>query len=251
MKIPVSVAIITKNEEKRIREALESVKDFEEIVIVDSISEDRTVDICKEFTDKVYSIPWQGFAKQKQYAVDRTTLPWVLVLDADERVTEELREEIREKISKVDYDGYYIPRKNLFLGKWIKHSGWWPDYTLRLFRRDRGRFQLREVHEKVIVDGKVGYIRNPLLHYTYESIGDFIRKMEHYSNLSAEEILRDKEFSRAKILFKMILSPFHTFLKMYLFRAGFLDGVRGLILAFLYSFYTFLKYAKAWEKRWR
>lgn len=251
MKIPVSVAIITKNEERNIREALESVREFEEIVVIDSLSNDRTVDICKEFTDKVYIIPWQSFAKQKQYAVDRTTLPWVLVLDADERVTEELKEEIREKVSDGQFDGYFIPRKNFFLGKWIRHSGWWPDYTIRLFRRDRGRFQLREVHEKVIVEGKVGYLRSPLIHYTYESISDFIRKMELYSRLSAEEILRNKKLSKSKIFFKMTLAPIHTFLKMYLLRAGFLDGVRGLVLAFLYSFYTFLKYAKVWEKRWR
>lgn len=251
MKIPVSVAIITKNEEKNIREALESVREFEEIVVVDALSDDRTVDICKEFTEKVYSVPWQGFAKQKQYAVDRTTLNWVLVLDADERVTEELKHEISEKVSEGRFDGYFIPRKNFFMGKWIKHSGWWPDHTLRLFQRDRGSFKFREVHEKIIVEGNLGYLRNPLLHYSYESISDFIKKIDLYSLLSAEEIFKSRKFSKVKILLKMTLSPVHTFLKMYLIRAGFLDGVRGLILAFLYSFYSFLKYARVWEKSWK
>lgn len=249
MKIPVSVTLITKNEEKNIRDALESVKDFEEIVIVDSFSEDTTLQICKEYTDKIFQFEWQGFAKQKQLAIDKTTLPWVLVLDADERVTEGLKKEILEKI-KDDKDGYFIPRKNFFLGRWIKHSGWWPDYTLRLFKKDRGKMQQREVHEKIIVNGKIGYLREPLIHYTYYSLDDFIKKMQIYASLSAEEIFKFT-LSKKKIILKMIFSPFFTFFKMFFLRLGFLDGLRGFILAFLYSCYSFLKYAKVWEKLWR
>jgi len=249
LKIPVSVTLITKNEEKNIRDALESVKDFEEIVIVDSFSEDTTLQICKEYTDKIFQFEWQGFAKQKQLAIDKTTLPWVLVLDADERVTEGLKKEILEKI-KDDKDGYFIPRKNFFLGRWIKHSGWWPDYTLRLFKKDRGKMQQREVHEKIIVNGKIGYLREPLIHYTYYSLDDFIKKMQIYASLSAEEIFKFT-LSKKKIILKMIFSPFFTFFKMFFLRLGFLDGLRGFILAFLYSCYSFLKYAKVWEKLWR
>lgn len=251
MKIPVSVAIITKNEERNIRDALESVREFEEIVVVDALSDDKTLDICKEYTDKIYSLPWQGFARQKQFAVDRTNLQWVLVLDADERVTEELKEEIRKRLTEEYFDGYFIPRKNFFLGKWIKHSGWWPDYTLRLFRKDRGRFEDREVHEKVVVVGQVGYFKSPLIHYSYESLSDLYRKIELYSNLSAAEIISKDKYSKAKVVLKMVFSPVFTFLKMFLIRRGFLDGVRGLILASVYSFYTFLKYAKVWESRWK
>ncbi|PMP70323.1 MAG: glycosyltransferase family 2 protein [Thermodesulfovibrio aggregans] len=246
MKIPVSVAIITKNEEKNIRDALESVKDFEEIVVIDSFSEDTTVQICSEYTGKIFQCQWQGFARQKQLAIDKTTLPWVLVLDADERVTEALKKEIRYKINE-DKDGYFIPRKNFFLGKWIKHSGWWPDYTLRLFKKSKGKMQKRQVHEKILVEGKVGHLKEPLLHYTYHSIDDFIRKMKSYACLAAEEIVKNNP-SQYKIIFRMIFSPLFTFFKMYILRAGFLDGLRGFILAVLYSFYSFLKYAEAWEK---
>lgn len=250
MKIPVSVAIITKNEEKNIRDALESVKDFEEIVIVDSFSDDRTVELCREYTDKIFQIEWKGFAKQKQFAIDKVTLPWVLVLDADERVTESLKREIVEAIMAKDIDGYFIPRKNFFLGKWIKHSGWWPDYTLRLFKRDKGKMKEREVHEKIVIDGRADYLKEPILHYTYQSIEEFIRKMQRYSTLSAMEFLR-KNPSKYMILIKMIFAPVFTFFKMFILRLGFLDGIRGFILAVFYSFYSFLKYAKSWERMWK
>ncbi len=250
MKIPVSVAIITKNEEKNIRDALESVKDFEEIVIVDSFSDDRTVELCREYTDKIFQIEWKGFAKQKQFAIDKVTLPWVLVLDADERVTESLKREIVEAIMAKDIDGYFIPRKNFFLGKWIKHSGWWPDYTLRLFKRDKGKMEEREVHEKIVIDGRADYLKEPILHYTYQSIEEFIRKMQRYSTLSAMEFLR-KNPSKYMILIKMIFAPVFTFFKMFILRLGFLDGIRGFILAVFYSFYSFLKYAKSWERMWK
>lgn len=249
MKIPVSIAIITKNEERNIEEALESVKDFEEIVIVDAFSEDKTLDICRKYTDKIFQYEWQGFAKQKQLAIDKTTLSWVFVLDADERVTEPLKKEIMKKI-KEDKDGYFIPRKNFFLGRWIKHSGWWPDYTLRLFKKEKGKVELREVHEKIIVDGKIGYMKEPFLHYTYQNIEEFIKKMNNYASLSAQEIVK-RNPSRYKIFYKIIFSPCFTFLKMYIFRLGLLDGIRGLILAMLYSFYGFLKYAKVWERVWK
>lgn len=250
MKIPVSVAIITKNEEKNIGEALESVKEFEEIVVVDAFSEDKTVDICRKYTDKIFQIEWQGFAEQKQSAIDRTTLPWVLILDADERVTESLKSEIREKIKTNEVDGYYIPRKNYFLGKWIKHSGWWPDYTIRLFRKGKGKMENRSVHEKLLIDGKKDYMKEALLHFTYQSIEDFIKKMQLYSSLSAIEISK-KNISKYRLLLKMFFAPTFTFFKMFILRKGFLDGIRGFILAVLYGFYAFLKYAKAWEKSWK
>ncbi len=250
MKIPVSVAIITQNEEKNIEEALESVKDFEEIIVVDSFSEDRTIEICKKYTDKIFQKQWSGFAKQKQYAIDKATFTWVLVLDADERLTEALKAEIIEKLKHDDAVGYFIPRKNFFLGKWIKHSGWWPDYTLRFFRKDRGKMEERAVHERITIEGKTGYFREPLLHFTYRSIEGFIDKMQRYSTLSAIDIVQ-KNPSKRKIFTKMIFTPLFTFFKMFILRLGFLDGIRGFILAIFYSFYSFLKYAKAWEKIWK
>jgi glycosyltransferase involved in cell wall biosynthesis len=247
--IPVSVVIVTKNEEKNIGDALESVKDFEDIVVVDSFSEDRTVEICRQYTSKVFQHEWQGYARQKQMAVDYAKKPWVLIVDADERVTPELESEIMEKIAIERSAGFYIPRKNFFLGKWIRHSGWWPDYTVRLFKKDLSFVEQREVHEKVIVKGPVDYLKNPIEHYTYRTISDYIKKMESYSTLSAQEMLiKNPHPSAAFLSLKMMLSPVFTFIKMFFIKQGFRDGVHGLMLAVLYSFYAFLKYAKALEK---
>ena len=242
--IPVSVAVITKNEEENIEDALKSVKDFEDIVVVDSFSEDRTVEICKKYTYRVYQHEWQGYARQKQMAVDYAEKPWVLILDADERVTPELKSEIMEETKNTSFSGFYIPRKNFFLDKWIRHGGWWPDYTLRLFLKDMAFIEDRKVHEKVVVKGKVGYLKNPLEHYTYRTVSDYIKKMDRYSTLSAEE-LREKGVNPGMIT--MLAHPLSTFLKMFFLRGGFMDGIHGLILAILYSYYTFLKYLKLWE----
>lgn len=243
---PVSVAIITKNEENNIEDALRSVADAHEIVVVDAYSSDRTVEICRKYTDKVFQHEWRGFAGQKQTAVDYTRGPWVLILDADERVPPGLKKEVTDTLSGTDCSGFYVPRKNHFLGKWIRHSGWWPDNTLRLFKKESGHLEPREVHERVTVKGRVGYLRHPLTHYTYWSLTDFIKRMENYSTLAAKEIRDNK--GRAG-LFSLTAKPVATFLKMYVLRLGILDGKRGLILAILYSYYTFLKYAKTWEKQ--
>ncbi|MBI5055818.1 MAG: glycosyltransferase family 2 protein [Nitrospirae bacterium] len=245
---PVSVAIITKNEEHNIEDALESVADAKEIIVVDSFSSDRTVEICRKFTDKVFQHQWDGYARQKQRAVDLAGGQWVLILDADERVTPDLKAEIVKTIAQTDCNGFYMSRENYFIGKWIKHGGWWPDNTLRLFKKDKGRFEIREVHEKIVVEGRTGYLKNPLRHYTYRSIPDFTARMERYSTLAAREILKSSGKAGA---FSLTVKPLSTFLKMYVLRLGVLDGKRGLILAVLYSYYTFLKYAKTWEKQIR
>ena len=239
----VSVALVTKDEEKNIRDALNSVSDAEEIVVVDSFSSDRTVEICREYTSRIFQHQWQGYAKQKQKAVDYCKGPWVLILDADERLTPELRNEISRVLEDTDCNGFYIPRKNFFLGRWIRHSGWWPDHTLRLFRKDKATLEDREVHEKVVVEGRFGYLKAPLEHYTYRTVSDFLRKMDNYSTLAAAEIRKRGD----RGLFPALTRPFFTFIKMFIFRLGFLDGARGLILAVLYSYYTFSKYLKAWE----
>jgi len=243
--IPVSVVIVTKNEEKNIGDALESARDFSEIVVIDSFSSDRTLDICKKYTGNVYQEQWEGYARQKQKGIDRASLSWVLILDADERITRELKSEIASTLKDKNCSGFYIPRKNFFLDRWIRHGGWWPDYTLRLFRRDKAYIEEREVHEKVIVQGSTGYLRNPMEHYTSRTLSDFLKKQEDYSTLAAKEMHR-QGFRAGTLSFTV--RPFFTFLKMFFFKMGFLDGKRGLILAFLYSYYTFLKYVKTWEK---
>jgi glycosyltransferase involved in cell wall biosynthesis len=244
-KIPISIAIITKNEENNIGEALESIKDFDDIVIVDAFSCDRTVEICKRYTDRVYQHQWPGFSLQKQRAVDYAKNDWVMILDADERVTPELNAEMMKEIGGGVCSGFYVPRKNYFLGKWMRHSGWWPDYTLRIFRKDSAHVEQRDVHEKVLVSGATKQLRNPLIHYTYRTLSDYMIKMEVYSNLSAQEIVRQKGRPSTSSL---IVNPVAVFVKMFMLRQGFRDGVRGFVLAVLYAFQVFLKYAKALEK---
>lgn len=238
----LSVAIITYNEEENIRDALESVKWADEIVVVDSFSTDKTQEICREYTDKVYPVKWSGFSSQKNKAISLTTQPWVLVLDADERVSEDLKSEIvRAMTDPAPADGYYIARQNFFSNKWIRHGGWWPDYTLRLFQREKGAFEDREVHESIKVSGKTGRLENPLIHYTYSGIADFTSRMERYSDLAARELYKHRKRSS---LFDLVFRPAATFIRMYLLRLGMLDGLYGIILACLYSVYTFKKYSK-------
>jgi glycosyltransferase involved in cell wall biosynthesis len=220
------------------------VRDFSEIVVIDDFSTDDTVAIAQRFNAKVYEIKWQGYAKQKQTGIDRATLPWVLILDSDERVTVDLKKEIAGAVANPEHKGYYIPRKNFFLGRWIKYSGWWPDYTLRLFRKDAGFMEQREVHEKIVVSGAAGHLRHPLEHFTYRTISDYIKKMDNYSTLAARELNgKGTRFSS----WQLFVKPPVTFLRMLLFQQGFRDGFHGLILSMLYSFYTFLKYLKLWE----
>jgi glycosyltransferase involved in cell wall biosynthesis len=243
-KIPLSVAIVTRNEERNIGDALESVRDFDDIVVIDAFSEDRTVEICRNYTDRVYQHEWPGFSRQKQRAVDYAKNAWILILDADERVTPELKDEMMEEISDGECSGFYIPRKNYFLGKWIHHSGWWPDYTLRIFRKDSARVEPREVHEKILVHGVTKHLKSPLQHYTYRTLSDYMKKMETYSTLAAKEIVRQKGRPSP---FSLLLNPLAVFVKMYFLRQGFRDGIHGFMLAVLYAFQTFLKYAKALE----
>ncbi|MGD0280792.1 MAG: glycosyltransferase family 2 protein [Dissulfurispiraceae bacterium] len=242
--IPVSVIIAVKNEERNIEDALKSVSGFREIIIIDDFSADRTVSIAQKYTGNIFQIKWQGFARQKQSGIDKASLPWVLVLDADERVTAPLADEIRAAVGSAEYNSYYIPRKNFFLGRWIRHGGWWPDYTLRLFRKNSAHMELREVHEKIIARGKAGHCKNPMEHYTYREISDYIKKMDAYSMLAARELHQKGVPFR---FYQLILKPPATFLRMLFLQQGFRDGIHGFILASLYSFYTFLKYLKLWE----
>ncbi|MFQ5587049.1 MAG: glycosyltransferase family 2 protein, partial [Thermodesulfobacteriota bacterium] len=215
----LSVTIITLNEEENIRDCLESVRWAEEVVVSDSGSSDGTVSICGEYDARVFSDEWLGFGKQKNLCIDRASHDWILNIDADERVTPGLRGEIERVVrapsrgGKGRIDGYYIPRKNFFLGRWIRHGGWFPDYNLRLFRKGKGRFKEREVHEAVVVKGGVGYLKQPLEHYTYRSISGYLKRMDRYSTLAAREMLkRGRRAGFADLVFR----PELTFMKMYL-----------------------------------
>lgn len=241
----LSATIITLNEEKNLRACLESVGFADEVIVVDSGSEDQTLTIAREFTNKVFQEPWQGFARQKNMAQDKAQGPWILNIDADERITPELKEEILSVLQKGSpYAGFKIPRKNFFCGQWIRHGGWYPNYQLRLYLKEAGNFAQREVHEQVVVKGKVGTLKAPLEHYTYNAISDYLKRMDRYSDLSALQYLQEgKRVSWPEILFRTK----YTFFKMWVLQKGFLDGANGLILAVLYSYYTFIKYVKLKE----
>jgi glycosyltransferase involved in cell wall biosynthesis len=245
MRTPISVAIITLNEERNIGACLESVKWAEEIVVCDSGSQDRTLDIAEGYGARTFRDEWRGFAGHKNLAVERCGQPWVLSLDADERVTEALRWEIEGVLADpAAPNGYLVPRRSYFLGRWIRGCGWHPDESIRLFRRDRGRFAERAVHESVVVEGRVGRLESPLEHYTYDSISAFLQRADRYSTLAAAELHRAGRSCRPPDL---VLRPAWTFLRMYLLQSGWREGWRGLVLSGLYAGYAFSKYAKLWE----
>ena len=239
----LSAIIITRNEEGQIHECLESIRWVDEIIVVDSGSTDRTVELAQEHATRLIETTWQGYAKTKALALAETTADWVLWIDADERVTPELGAEIRQVIEGTGVAGYYMARKTIFLGRWIRHCGWYPGHVCRLFKRDCGRFNEAQVHEAVEVDGPVGYLEHPLLHYTDPSLEHYLKKFNIYTSLAAQQLYeKDRRFH----LFDLFRPPF-TFVKMYILKLGFLDGIQGLILCVLSSCYVFTKYAKLWH----
>jgi glycosyltransferase involved in cell wall biosynthesis len=245
---PLSVAVITLNEEARLGPCLASVAGWaDEIVVVDSGSADRTVEVARAFTDQVSAHPFQGYGAQKNLALARCRHEWVLSLDADERVTPELRAEIDRVLGREPAEtGFAVPRRNLFGGVWLRHGGLYPDYQLRLFRRSAGRFVENAVHESVTVSGQVGTLAEPMLHHSYRDLEDFVRRSNRYSTLSAQDWIRR---GRRAGLLGLVTRPLGRFFSMYIVHGGFLDGWRGFVLAVLYAEYVFLRMAKVWETR--
>lgn len=242
----LSVTVITFNEEVNIRAALDSVHWADEVVVVDSFSTDRTAEICLEYTPHVHRRPWQGYVRQKNLAADLASNDWIFNLDADERVTPELRLELQGLLRHgPPCAGYYVARRNYFLGRWIRQAGWYPDYILRLYHKGKGRYGDREVHETVDVRGRVETLRHPLEHYTYRSVEEYLCRMDRYSTLAARELEKKGKPPR---WYDCILRPFWTFWKMYGFRGGYREGKYGFVLSGLYAFYAFAKYAKYWEQ---
>lgn len=240
----LSIIIITLNEEDKIRDCLESVKWGDEIIVVDCFSQDNTVRIAEEYTDKVYKREFTGFGEQKNFALSKATGDWVLSIDADERVTPELREEIKKTLAEPQACGYKMPVKTYFSGRWIKHCGWWPNYKLRLFRRDSGRFSDRLVHEAIEVNGPIAKLRNPLEHRRCSSISSSIKKADRYSTLGAQVMVAEgKNYTCGSALTH---STF-TFFKVYFLKLGILDGWRGFVIASLNAIGVFYKYIKCVE----
>jgi len=231
----LSVVLITHNSEKHLREVLASASFADEILLLDSGSEDDTLLIAETHGCRIERQKnWLGFGRQKQRAVDLATHSWIFVLDSDEVISEELKNEIVTLLSgEPTHQGYLVPRVNWFFGKPIYHGGLYPDRTLRLFDRRHGRFTEDEVHEKVVVNGTTGILKHPMKHYAYDSVEQFIDKQNRYSSLGARP-------NRLKAL----LNPLWTFIRVYLVKGGFLDGWHGYTVARLYAQYTFWKYIK-------
>src|SRR5450755_1546355 len=273
----LSVVIITFNEEANLSRTLASVRPLVadgkgEIIVVDSGSTDRTVAIAKSFSAKVFVEEWKGYAAQKNSAIDKATGDWILSLDADEELDLQLQQALHELLASfdrlsvlsketgdyspavadsgfdigTDFSGLWIPRKNEFLGYWIRHGGYWPDPKLRLFRRGSGKFENRAVHEDVHVEGFTRRIQSgALLHHSYPTLSDYIEHMNRYSSLGAEMVVAKGRVRFSAI--NIVLRPLAAFLYNYFLRLGFLDGREGLLLHLNHAVYVSWKYAKSWE----
>ena len=239
----ISATIITLNEEKNLPRAIESLRCCDEILVVDSGSTDRTVDIAREYGARAIQSDWRGYAGQKNFASEQAACDWVLSIDADESLSEELEAEILQvKKYGPQFDAYAFPRLTQYLGKWILHSGWYPDRKIRLFDRRKAKWVGDYVHESVVSEGLTGKLNGNLLHYTCTSLGEHLRSMDRYTTLAAEEVLAQGRRVGAR---RLVVDPAWAFLRSYFLQAGYLDGVEGLTIAYMASQYTFLKYAKA------
>jgi glycosyltransferase involved in cell wall biosynthesis len=239
----ISATLITCNEERNIARAIESLRCCDEVVVVDSGSTDRTTELAENLGARVVESPWGGYTAQKNLAADRADYDWILSLDADEALSESLEAEIWQfKKTTPAFDAYTVPRLAQYLGRWILHSGWYPDRKVRLYDRRKARWTGSFVHESVEVDGRVGELQANLLHFTCSSLSEHVKTMERYTTLAAEEIVSQ---GRKIGLRHLILDPPWTFVRTYLLQRGFLDGIEGLTIAYMAAFYNFLKYAKA------
>jgi glycosyltransferase involved in cell wall biosynthesis len=245
MQEKLSVILIVKNEADHIRRCLTSVAWADEIIVLDSGSTDGTAEIVLEFTPHLYRTDWPGYGPQKNRALEKAQYPWVLAIDADEELTPELQKEIKNILSRPEaLDGYAIQRQSLFCGRWIRHGDWASDWVVRLWRRGRGQFENRLVHEKLLVEGKVGRLSHIMRHYTYPHLGVALTKMNHYSTIWAREsFLKGKKGGIIQGWSRALWS----FLRGYVVRAGFLDGWQGFVLAVTNSIGTFYKYIKLKE----
>lgn len=226
----ISAIIITLNEEKNIANCLASLEFADEIIVVDSGSVDHTEEICRANPRvRFFNQEWLGYGQQKNSALERAANQWILSLDADELVTPELAAEIRDVVMDSRCDGYTVRRKNFYRGQWVRHSGWWPDPVLRLFRKDKGVFSDRVVHESVELNGQTGHLNGCLEHHSFSCVSDFLRKADGYSSLGAQ--MMQKQEKHASVFFALLKSA-ATFFKTLLLKRGFLDGYPGVLIAY-------------------
>lgn len=246
----LSVVISAYNEEKKIEDCLKSIKDLaNEIVVVDNSSTDDTAKIARKFTKKIFSQKNDpsSIDTQKNFGFEKATGDWILSLDADERVTPELVKEIKDVINEANVAGFWIPRKNILFGKWIEHTGWYPDEQLRLFRKGKGEYKAKHVHEDVVIDGEIGYLTQHIVHENYQTIGQFVeRNLLRYAPNEAENLLaKGYTFSYVDALW----FPAREFLSRYFAREGYKDGLHGLVLSLLLASYHLAIFAYIWEKK--
>ncbi|MFA5383555.1 MAG: glycosyltransferase family 2 protein [Eubacteriales bacterium] len=241
----LSVVIITNNEETFIRECLESVSWADEIIVIDAFSTDNTVVIAKEYTSKVILRDWINHAEQKNYGIKTAGNKWILSIDADERVSPELRKEILELLNgTIDKEGYQIPFKNYFRNTLIGHSGHYPDYHLRLFKNNYF-FKNVDIHEYVdIPKDKIGYLKNHIIHFTYDSIFDLVKKINIYTSL--EYNIKHRK-SKTQYIWQYLFLPVKKFIWAFFYKNGFKDGMLGFVISICLSFYIFLELVKTWE----
>lgn len=242
----LSVFIVTKNEEVDIKQCLESVKWAHEIVVVDSNSTDKTVEIAKEYTDKVFLREWEGYSKQKNFALEKCTGDWVLNIDADERVTERLKigiESLLKDEKPSQYVGYLVPFKFYFLGHHLRFGGCAGEYHLRLFKNGKGYYDDRKVHEGIKIEGKIGKMKGYIIHYSYSSLKEYLDKLNLYTDIIARTKYQKGERFHPWHLFRFAFE----FCLRYIVKLGIFDGVPGFVYAFLSSFYGITKHIKVWE----
>ena len=242
----ITAIVITFDEETNVARALESLAWADEIIVVDSESRDRTVEIARRFTERVIIRSWPGYSAQKNFAAEQATHDWIFSLDADEQVSDELRREVEalKRAGKPAVAGYEMPRLTFYLGRWIRHSGWYPDWKLRLYDRRRARWVGDYVHEGLEVDGATARLTGDLLHFTVDHASAHHLRIDRYTTLvAAQARAQGKRASVASIIF----SPLLTFLRSYVFKLGFLDGLQGYAIARFAAHYAFLKNLKLWE----
>ncbi len=236
---PISVIVTTWNNEGKIRACIESVSWADEVLAVDSFSIDRTVEICRELGCRILQHPYESYSAQNDWAIGQAQHSWVLIWDSDEICPLELRDEILEELKQPRCAGYTIRRKSQFFGRWIHYSGWQKDCPVRLFLKDKGRFEIRQVHPKVVVDGPVGQFKNALLHHTFENLDVWIERFHRYALWSAYNA---HERGERPTLFNLSLRPLWRFFRAYVLKRGFLDGKQGFMIAMFSMFSVFMRY---------
>lgn len=242
----LSVVIITHNEEANIERAVKSVDFAHEVIVVDSHSTDRTVEIAKSLGARVVQHAWEGFGKQKNIAIDHATCDWVLSLDADEIIPTKAVAAIKEAMESRQYDAYYLPRRTFFLGRWIHHGGWYPDWQLRLFRRGITQFSEAEIHERVIEPERATRLPAVVIdHYSYRDVSDYITRLNRYTSLEAEQKWQTVTMNGLQL----ILKPYYRFFQQYILHRGFMDGKAGFLIAALSAWYVFVVHVKIFEYR--